>query len=85
MEEAIIEVGSVTRYFSKINVAVIELMLPLSVGEHIQIKGPITDFEQIVESIEADHKSINRAEGGQSIALKLAQPAREKDVVFKKL
>lgn len=85
MEEAIIEIGYVSHFFSKIKVAVIELTLPLSVGDKILVKGPSTDFDQKVESIQIDRKEIHRAEGGQSVGLKFAQLARQKDVVYKKL
>ena len=85
LEQDVIEVGQVIHYFSKINVAVIELSLPLSVGDRISIKGPSTDFEQTVESIQVDKKNIQRAEGGTSIGLKLFQTARIKDAVFKKI
>ena len=85
VEDAIIEIGHVAHFFSKISVAVVELMLPLSVGDRILIKGPSTDFEQTVESMQIEGKSIPRAEGGQSIGLKVVQPAKEKDVVYKKL
>ena len=85
MEEAIIEIGYITHYFSKISVAVVELTLPLSVGDHILIKGPLTDFNQTVDSIQIDRKEIKRAEGGQSVGLKVAQLARQKDIVYKKL
>jgi len=84
-EEDIIEIGHITHIFSKISVAVVELMLPLSVGDRILVKGPSTDFEQTVESMQIEGKSIPRAEGGQNIGLKVVQPAREKDVVYKKL
>jgi putative protease len=84
LEKAVIEIGNIIHYFSKINIAVVELSLPLSVGDRILIKGPSTDFEQIVDSIEVDRKAIQRAEGGQSVGLRLAQLARVKDVVFKK-
>ena len=85
VEEAVIEIGHVTHFFSKISVAAVELMLPLSVGDRILVKGPSTDFEQTVESMQIEGKSIPRAEGGQSIGLKVVQPAKEKDVVYKKL
>ena len=85
MEDAIIEIGHVIHFFSKISVAIVELMLPLSVGDRILVKGPSTDFEQTVESMQIEGKSLQRAEGGQSIGLKLVQPAKEKDVVYKKL
>ena len=85
MEEAIIEIGQVTHFFSKINVAVVELTLPLSVGDRILIKGPLTEFDQTVDSMQIDRTEIRKAEGGQSVGLKLVQPAKEKDIVYKKL
>ena len=84
-EEDIIEIGHITHFFPKINVTVVELTLPLAVGDHILVKGPLTDFEQTVDSMQIDRKAIQRAEGGQSIGLKVVQPARGKDVVYKKL
>jgi hypothetical protein len=85
LDEPIIEIGYISHFFSKINVAIIELTLPLSVGDHILVKGPLTDFNQKVESMQIDRKEIHRVEGGKSVGLKLAQLAKEKDVVYKKL
>jgi putative protease len=84
-EENIVEVGRVTHFFSKISVAVIELMAPLAVGDTVLIKGPTTDFEQVVESMQIEHQNVQRAEAGQSIGLKVVQRVREKDMVYKKL
>ncbi|MGQ9538601.1 MAG: translation elongation factor-like protein [Candidatus Bathycorpusculaceae bacterium] len=84
-EENLVEVGRVTHFFSKISVAVIELKAPLAVGDKIAIKGPATDFEQVVESMQIEHQNVQKAEAGQSIGLKVAQRVREKDVVYKKL
>jgi putative protease len=84
-EENIVEVGRIKHFFSKIGVAVVELRAPLAVGERILVKGPSTDFEQTVESIQIEHENIQRAEAGQSVGLKLAQRARESDAVYKKL
>jgi U32 family peptidase len=85
LDEAIIKIGYISHFFSKINVAAIELTLPLSVGDHILVKGPLTDFDQKVESMQIDRKEIQIAESGQSVGLKLSQLAREKDVVYKKI
>ncbi len=85
IEDDIIEIGHIAHFFPKIRVAVLDLTLPLNVGDLILIKGPSTDFEQIVESMQIDRAGIQRAEGGQSIGLKVAQPVKEKDVVYKKL
>jgi hypothetical protein len=85
VEEALVEIGHVTHFFSKIGVAVVDLTLPLSVGDRILVKGPLTDFEQTVDSMQIDRKAINHALGGQSIGLKMVQAVKEKDTVYKKL
>jgi hypothetical protein len=83
-EENIVEVGRITHFFSKISVAVVELTAPLVVGDRILVKGPSTDFEQVIESMQIEHQNIPRAEAGQSIGLKMASHVREKDKVYKK-
>lgn len=83
-DEELVEVGRITHYFSKIDVAVIELKAALSVGDTIAVKGPTTDFEQNVDSMQIEHKNVQRAEAGQSIGLKVMQRVRETDVVYKK-
>ncbi|MEM0111385.1 MAG: U32 family peptidase C-terminal domain-containing protein [Candidatus Parvarchaeota archaeon] len=84
-EENLVEVGKVTHYFSKIGVAVVELKAPLAVGDRIIIRGPTTDFEQVVESMQIEHKNIEKAEAGQSIGLKVNQRVRERDIVYKRV
>lgn len=84
-EEEVVEVGRVTHFFPKISVAVVELTKPLSVGDTILIKGPTTDFEQVVESMQIEHKNVQQAKAGESIGLKVAERVREKDTVYKKL
>lgn len=84
-EEELLEVGQITHYFSRIGVAIVELKAPLALGDHILIRGPATDFEQVVESMQIEHKNIQKAEAGQSVGLKVNQRVREKDKVYKKL
>jgi len=85
LDEEILEIGTVKHFFSKISVAIIDLTAPLSVGDRILVKGPSTDFEMTVESMQVEHTSVQRVEGGQSVGLKLVQQAKERDVVYKKL
>ena len=85
MAEEIFEVGHITHFFSKISVAVVQVTSKLAVGNRILVKGPTTDFEQIVESMQIDRKAISEAEVGQDIGLKMAQPVKERDVIYKKL
>jgi putative protease len=84
-EENVVEVGRITHFFPKISVAVIELRESLKVGDTIAVKGPTTDFEQPVESMQIEHKEVQKAEAGQNIGLKVAQRVRETDLVYKKL
>ena len=83
-EEEVVKIGRVTHFFSKISVAVIELTTPLSIGETIVFKGPNTDFEQVVDSMQIEHENVEKAEAGQSIGLKVTQRVRETDAVYKK-
>lgn len=82
-ERELVEVGKVSHYFTRISVAVVELKAPLAVGDRILIKGSTTDFEQVVESMQIEHKDVQRAEAGQSIGLKVKERVRENDIVYK--
>lgn len=82
-ERELVEVGRVSHYFTRINVAVVELKAPLAVGDRILIKGSTTDLEQVVESMQIEHKDVQRAEAGQSIGLKVNDRVRENDTVYK--
>ena len=84
MSDEVIQVGHISHFFSKISVAIVELTAPLAVGDRILIKGPSTDFEQVVDSMQIEHNNIQRAEG-QSIGLRTVQHVKEKDMVYKKL
>ncbi len=80
MEE---EVGRVTHFYPKISVAIVEMSGTLRVGDKIRIKGKTTDFTQVVESMQIEHKNIEEAKPGDVIGLKVNERAREKDVVYK--
>lgn len=85
LEENIVEVGHISHFFSKIGVAVLDLTAPLAVGDRILVKGPSTDFEQNVDSMQIEHTNVARAEKGQSIGIRLVERVRENDVVYKKI
>jgi len=83
LEEELEEVGKVAHFFTKISVAVVELKAPVKVGDKLVIRGPTTDLEQTVESMEIEHKKVTKAEAGQSIGLKVKDRVRENDTVYK--
>ena len=82
-EEKLQEIGKIAHFFSKINVAVVELTDTLSVGDRIRIQGPTTDFEQTVDSMQIEHANVKTAKKGESIGLKVKDKVREKDAVYK--
>lgn len=76
-------IGKISHYFSNIGVAVIELSDTLKAGEKIRIVGGETDFEQAVDSMEVDHKKVDKAKKGEGVGLKVDQKVREGYKVFK--
>jgi len=77
-------VGEVSHYFSKIEVAVIKLSAPLSVGDTIRIVGgESTDFSQTVESMEIEHEKIEKAKAGNEVGMKVKEKVREGYKVYK--
>ena len=84
-EQELKEVGRVSHFFTKINVAVVELTSTLSVGDRILIKGPTTNIEQPVNSMQIEHENVTIAKAGQSIGMKVDERVRENDIVYKKL
>ena len=81
MEE--IEIGKVVGYFGKIGVAAIKITNgELKIGDKIKFKGALTDFEQEVESMQAEHENMERAEAGTDIGLKVKEKVREHDTVY---
>jgi putative protease len=77
------EIGKVTHFFGKISVAVIELSDELRVGDVIKIVGRGKEFTQTVSSMQIEHKNIEVAKAGQTIGLKVDQPVKEGDIVYK--
>ncbi len=83
MEEEGKLIGKISHYFSNISVAVIELSDTLKAGETIRVVGGETDFTQEVDSMEVDHKKVEKAKKGDSVGLKINQKVREGYKVYK--
>ena len=78
------QVGKVSHYFSKISVAVIEVTDgSIKVGDELHIKGHTSDFRQKVSSMQIEHEKVQIAEPGQSIGMKVNEPVRANDMVYK--
>ena len=80
------QVGKITHYFSKISVAVIEITDgSIKIGDEIHVKGHTSDFRQKVHSMQIEHEKVELAEPGQSIGLKMSEPVRANDLVYKEI
>jgi len=77
-------VGIVTHYYGKIRVAAVELTdADLHVGETIHVLGRSTDFTQVIHSMQIEHALVETAPRGASVGIKVIEPAREHDRVFR--
>lgn len=75
-------IGTVTHYFDRAGVAVIQLEDELYLGDWVLIYGPRTELEQAVRSLQINRQPIDKGEPGEEIALKVDEPVREGDEVF---
>ena len=79
-----VKVGEVMKFFSKPSVAAIKLTDgELKVGDRIKFKGHTTDFEDQIQSMQIENKSVEKAGPGEMIGIKVKERMREKDLVFK--
>lgn len=79
-----VKIGIVTKYFPKVNAAVIKLTDDgLKVGDTIMIQGFTTDLQQIVESMQIEKNQIEEARKGEIIGLEVIKRVRANDIVYK--
>ena len=76
-------VGRVTHYYNRIGVAVLELNAEIKVGDTVLFLGHTTDFTQRVYSMEINHQPVLAVGAGQEVAVKVDEPVRKLDEVFK--
>jgi hypothetical protein len=77
-------IGIVTHYYNHLSVATMRLESgTLRAGDVIHIRGHTTDFIQKVESLEVNHAAITEVGPNDDFGLKVVEPTREHDIVFK--
>lgn len=83
-EKKEVKVGVIKHFFGKVSVGIINLTDgDLKVGDKIHIKGHTSDFEQVVESMEIEHKVLQEAKKDSQAGIKVKEHVREHDVVYK--
>lgn len=77
------KIGYITHFYNRISVAVLSLTDTLELGDKVHIFGHSTDFFQDVASIEIDHKKVSSVGPEDEVALKVIEPVRKGDVLYK--
>ena len=78
-----IQVGTITHYYDKIAVAVVEVKnQPLKVGDRVRISGHDKEFKQSISSLQIEHKQVSEVPAGETAGMKLEQAVKEGDRLF---
>ena len=79
-----VEIGRVEDYFAHIGVVAIEVTAEgIKVGDTLHFKGHTTDFEQKINSMQVDNKSVEEAPVGSDVGIKVKDRVRAHDHVYK--
>lgn len=71
------KIGNVTHFYGNIGVAIVALTGKLSKGDKVKFEGGKTEFEQVVESMQIEHKEIDSAKKGDVIGMKVNEKVGE--------
>jgi hypothetical protein len=75
-------IGTVEKFFGKINVAAIELVGDLKVGDTIEIESDGKNMRMKVSGMQINKKDVTAAAEGDSIGIKVARPVSSGNSVY---
>lgn len=75
-------IGEVTHYYGDLKVAVVKFNKKFKAGDKVHFKGATTDFEQVIDSMQFDHKDVDEAAKGKEIGVKVKDKVRAGDEVY---
>lgn len=76
------KVGTVTHYYDKIGVAVVDVSAALHVGDTVKFSGS-SEFSQTISSIQVEHEKVESAKKGDTVGVKVDQPVKPGDELVK--
>ena len=76
-------IGTVSHYFSHLQVAAVSLDEPLKVGDRVHIKGHTTDLVQTIGSMQIEHASVEEARPGDDVAINVDDHVRDHDKIYR--
>ncbi len=78
-----IQIGKITHYYDKINVAVVDVIgQSLKVGDTVKISGHDNEFTQKITSLQVEHKQLDIVQPGESCGMVVDQAVKEGDVLY---
>ena len=76
------QIGTVTAYFAKPEVAIFELVEDLEVGDVIRIKGHTTDILMQITSMQINKVDFKKVPAGSEVGVKVDDKCRKGDIVY---
>ncbi len=76
------KIGKITHYYGNIGVAIIELSGKLSVGDRVKFSHGEHEFEQVIESMQIEHKEIDSAKKGDVVGIKVEEKVGDNVEVY---
>ena len=78
------QIGVVVNYYSKLGVAALKVTSgTIKAGDLLKYKGYTTDFTEAVTTMEIEKQSVEQAQAGDMVGVKVKERVREKDKVYK--
>lgn len=75
--------GKITHFYGKIGVAVVDVTGKIEAGQTVKIKRKGgEEFEQVVESMQVEHKDVDLANKGDQVGMKIDQAAKPGDIIL---
>lgn len=76
------KIGKITHYYGNIGVAITELSGKLSVGDRVKFSHGEHEFEQVIESMQIEHKEIDSAKKGDVVGIKVKEKVGDNVEVY---
>ena len=75
-------IGKVTHYYGGIGVAIVKFYKAVKKEEKVCFYNSSGEFDQVIGSMQFDHKDIVVAKKGQEVGIKVDQKVREGDEIY---
>lgn len=76
-------IGKVIHYYDKIGVAVVKLEKTLKAGDKVKFTKNDKSFEQIIESMQLEHKPVASGKKNEEIAIKVDEAVKSGTTICK--